>query len=103
MIDINQLPDLSNQNIKIEVQNCILALKKNSMEVIAVNTMHPLLEIPAFYIIIPGAHFRERAIATSVGMFSAKIIAENNHPNDAVRKLEKIDTMLTGKYYGYLL
>ena len=99
MIDINQLPDLSNQNIKIEVQNCILALKKNSMEVIAVNTMHPLLEIPAFYIIIPGAHFRERAIATSVGMFSAKIIAENNHPNDAVRKLEKIDTMLIGKYY----
>ena len=32
-------------------------------------------------------------------MFSAKIIAENNHPEDAVRKLEKIDTMLINKYY----
>lgn len=99
VIAIQQLPDLSNQNIKIEVQNCISALEKNAMEVIAVNTTHPVLGIPAFYIIIPGAHFRERAMDTSVGMFSAKIITENNRPEDAIRKLEKIDAMLTGKYY----
>ena len=98
-IDIKQLPDLSNQNIKIEVLNCISALKKNGMEVIVVNTMNPLLEIPAFYTIIPGAHFRERAIGTSVGMFSAKIIAESSHPKDAVHKLERIDATLTDKYY----
>lgn len=98
-IDIKQLPDLSNQNIKIEVLNCIAALKKNNMEVIVVDTMHSLLKIPAFYTIIPGAHFRERAIGTSVGMFSAKIIAETDPPRDAIHKLEKIDTTLTGKYY----
>ena len=71
--EITSLPDLSNNNIKVEVENCIFALKEKGMEVIAVNTMHPLLEIPAFYTIIPGAHFRERALETSVAMFQPRL------------------------------
>lgn len=98
-IDINTLPDISNENIKVEVQNLISALSNKNMEVIVVNTIHPLLEIPAFYTIIPGAHFRERALGTSVGMFSAKIITENNSPNMAINELTKIEKMLPGKYY----
>ncbi|RZB38018.1 MAG: ribosomal protein S12 methylthiotransferase accessory factor [Desulfobacteraceae bacterium Eth-SRB2] len=97
--DINTLSDISNENIKVEVQNLISALSKKNMEVIVVNTMHPLLEIPAFYTIIPGAHFRERALGTSVGMFSAKIITENKSPNMAINELTKIEKMLPGKYY----
>ena len=98
-IDINTLSDISNENIKIEVQNLISALSKKSMEVIVVNTMNPFLEIPAFYTIIPGAHFRERALGTSVGMFSAKIITENKSPNLAINELKNIEKMLSGKYY----
>jgi ribosomal protein S12 methylthiotransferase accessory factor len=98
-ININTLSDISNENIKVEVQNLISALSKKNMEVIVVNTMHPLLEIPAFYTVIPGAHFRERALGTSVAMFSAKIIAENERPNRAIDELKKIEKMLPGKYY----
>ena len=98
-VDINTLSDLSNQNIKVEVQNLISALSKKGMEVIVVNTMHPLLKIPAFYTIIPGAHFRERALGTSVGMFSAKIITENKKPGMAINELRKMENMLPGKYY----
>jgi ribosomal protein S12 methylthiotransferase accessory factor len=98
-VDITSLSDLSSDNIKVEIQNCISALAEKDMEVIVVNTMHPLLEIPAFYTIIPGAHFRERALGTSVGMFSTKIIAENKNPEAAVNELHKIDKMLPGKYY----
>ncbi len=98
-VDITSLPDLSSDNIKVEIQNCISALAEKNMEVIVVNTMHPLLEIPAFYTIIPGAHFRERALGTSVGMFSTKIIAENKNPEAAINELDKIEKMLPGKYY----
>jgi len=98
-VDINTLSNLSNQNIKVEVQNLISALSKKGMEVIVVNTMHPLLNIPAFYTIIPGAHFRERALGTSVGMFSAKIISENKNPGMAINELKKMEKMLPGKYY----
>ena len=96
---IGQLPDLSNDNIKVEVENCIAALSRIDMEVILVNTMHPALGIPAFYTIIPGAHFRERAAGTSVGMFSAKLISESDDHQWAIRELMKMDRAMPGKYY----
>ena len=98
-IDINQLPDLSDINIKVEIEQLVSALSKKDMDVILINTTHSLLNIPAFYTIIPGAHFRERSLGTSIGMFSAKIIFENNAPSDAVGKLTDIEKTLPNKYY----
>lgn len=98
-IDIGALPDLSDDNIKIEVQNCLAALANNGMEVLIIETTHPDLQIPAFYTIIPGTHFRERALGTSVGMFAAKHIARNRSPLDAIAELKKIDENIPGKYY----
>ena len=99
IIDIQMLPELSNKNIKIEVEDCISALAKKGLEVIVVDTMHPLLDIPAFYTIIPGAHFRERSLGTSVGMFSAKIITENQSPHVALKELKKIERLLPTRYF----
>lgn len=96
---IADLPDLSDPNIKVEVQRLIAALHKREMEVLAVNTAHPLLEIPAYYTILPGAHFRERAANQSVGMFCAKLIAEDNPPAVAILKLKEMDQKVPGKYY----
>jgi len=98
-ISISSLPDLSNSNIKIEIENCVAALAKKELEVILINTIHPELEIPAFYTIIPGAHFRERSSGTSVGMFSAKLITEKYNPEQAIIKLKAADKILPGKYY----
>ena len=97
--DISELPDISDDNIRVEVENCISALSKRGMEVIVVDTMHGQLEVPAFYTIVPGAHFRERAIGTSVGMFSAKLIATNDNPQAAIKDLEAFEKTLPGKYY----
>jgi len=96
---IRSLPDLSDNNIKVEVENLISALAKNGMEIIAVNTTHPELQVPAFYTIVPGAHFRERAIGTSVGLFCAKMTVENFKPEDAIKELKQIGELLPGKYY----
>jgi ribosomal protein S12 methylthiotransferase accessory factor len=98
-IDIQDLPDLSHENMKVEVENCLAALKQIGMDVFLIDTMHADLQIPAFYTIIPGAHFRERALATSVGMFAAKHIAENQSPHAAIGELSQIDRDLPGKYY----
>jgi ribosomal protein S12 methylthiotransferase accessory factor len=98
-VPISELPDLSHQNIKVEVENCIHALSRSDMQVLVVDVMHPRLQIPAFYTIIPGAHFRERAVGTSLAMFSAKLITQSADPGWAVGELEKMDKMLPGKYY----
>jgi len=98
-IDISSLPDLSHKNIRVEVENCIGAVARAGMEIIVVDVMHSRLGIPAFYTLVPGAHFRERAAGTSVGMFTAKLIAEKGDPEWAVSELKKMDRMLPDKYY----
>ena len=98
-VNIGDLPDLSSDNLKTEILNCLAALKNINMEVLVINTIHDQLKIPAFYTIVPGAHFRERSLGTSVGMFSAKHIFDNKPAADAIRQLKSIDKDLPGKYY----
>jgi len=98
-VNLGDLPDISDENIKVEIERCLSALARKNLEVIVVNTMHPILQIPAFYTIIPGAHFRERALGTSVGMLCAKLTAEGRTAQDAISELKKIDEMLPAKYY----
>ena len=62
-----------------------LASAGHKVKVLAINTMHSQLEIPAFYTIIPGAHFRERAAGTSVAMFAAKITMERFGADEAIK------------------
>ena len=98
-VPLSALPNLSNDNIRIEVENCLAALSRNGLETLVIDTRYPGLDIPAFYTIIPGAHFRERALGTSVGMFSAKLITETRSAEDAIAELTRMDTLLPDKYY----
>lgn len=99
MISVDDLADLSSNNIKTEVENLIHTLEKKGFQVMVINTMHETLGIPAFYAIIPGAHFRERAAAASVGMFSARLITESFDPVQALTRLDDLEKALPGKYY----
>jgi ribosomal protein S12 methylthiotransferase accessory factor len=98
-VPIQSLPDLSNDNIRVEIENCISALSRAALSVLAINVTHSKLEIPSFYTVIPGAHFRERAAGKSLGLFTAKLIAESGNPLWAIAELEKMDRLLPGKYY----
>jgi ribosomal protein S12 methylthiotransferase accessory factor len=98
-VDISDLPDLSSNNLKTEILNCLAALEKINMQALVINTMHDQLKIPAFYTIIPGAHFRERSLGTSVGMFSAKHIFENRPAAEAIKQLKSMEKALPDTYY----
>ncbi|MCB2148789.1 MAG: YcaO-like family protein [Deltaproteobacteria bacterium] len=98
-ISLVNLPDISNPNIRHEVDACIQALSLRDFEVLAVDTMHPQLAVPAFYTIVPGAHFRERASGTSVAMFAAKITMESFGADEAIKRLTDMERLLPGKYF----
>jgi ribosomal protein S12 methylthiotransferase accessory factor len=98
-IPITNLPDLSHDNIRIEVENCISALSAIGMEVLAIDVMHPKLRVPSFYTIIPGAHFRERAAGINVSMFMAKLISQGENPDLALSRLKEMDRLLPERYY----
>jgi len=99
MVAIGDLPDLSDENIKNEIENCLNALAAIDLQVLVINTTHDLLQIPAFYTIIPGAHFRERSQGTGVGMFATRHIYENLPPARALAELSAIAKQLPDKYY----
>ncbi len=99
IISMKELPDLSDNNIRVEVENLMAAMENVGFEVFVINTQHGGLEIPAFYAIIPGAHFRERAVAASVGMFSARFITEGFDPVQALTRLDALEDALPGQYY----
>ena len=98
-IPLSNLPDISAANIRTELDACIQALSRRGYEVLTVDTSHPQLAVPAFYTIIPGAHFRERAVGTSVAMFAAKITLESFGPEEAIRRLMEMERLLPGKYF----
>lgn len=98
-IDLAALPNLADDNIRIEVENCLAALSERDMEVFLIDTKHALLDVPAFYTIIPGAHFRERSQGTSVAMFCAKHIYQNMPPREALASLSAIAAKLPDRYF----
>ncbi|MCP3941778.1 MAG: tetratricopeptide repeat protein [Desulfobacteraceae bacterium] len=99
MVDMVDLPNLSCDNIRVEVENLLQTLADNDFDIMAIDTMHKGLDVPAFYTIMPGAHFRERAVAASVGMFSARLITESLDPVQALARLEELENALPGQYY----
>lgn len=97
---ISEMNNLSDDNIKVEVENCINALQAIDMEVFMIDVCHEELQIPALYTLIPGAHFRERSMIQSVGLFAAKLIVELiDDPVFIEEKLNSISEILPNAYY----
>lgn len=98
-VNISDLPDISNNNIRIEIENAITKLGELGLEIILIETTHKDLGIPSFYTIIPGARFRERALNTSLAMFCAKLITEKYPADEALELILKMDEKLDDRYY----
>lgn len=98
-VNMEALPNLNHNNIKTEVEMLINALSTRHMNTFVVDVRHPTLDIPAFYTIIPGAQFRERANDSSVGMICAKIIAETFPAPIAAQQLNQFNDKIPNKHY----
>ncbi len=97
---IERMNNLSSDNIKVEVENCVEALKRINFEVFMIDVTHPQLDIPALYTIVPGAHFRERSMICDAGLFAAKLLVELvDDPEFLEEKLAGLETLLPEAYY----
>lgn len=99
-ITMELMADLSDNNIKVEVDNCLAALKNIGLDVLMIDVTHEGLNIPALYTIVPGAHFRERSMINDVGLFSAKLLVELVDDTDLLEhKLAQMERLLPNAYY----
>ena len=99
-ISMQEMASISDNNIKVEVEHCVAALNRIGMEVFMIDTTHPHLHIPALYTVVPGAHFRERSMMQSAGLFAAKLLVERiQDPVDLEEKLARMQVLLPDAYY----
>jgi len=99
VIPLSRLPQIADDNIRVEVERLIAAMAARRMEIFSIDVTHPDLMVPAFYTLIPGAQFRERAAGGSVGMFCARMITEQRPPDQALAWLESARRLLPDLYY----
>jgi ribosomal protein S12 methylthiotransferase accessory factor len=99
-VSLDDLPDLGDNNMKVEIDRCLDALDRLGWEVFIINTAHPDLQVPAIYTIVPGAHFRERSESRNAGLFAAKLAHELiNDPAAQIEQLEKMDKIIPDSYF----
>lgn len=71
-IPIQALPNLDHENLKVEIERCVAALKRIGLEVLVMDVTHPDLGVPAVYTIVPGAHFLDRTRDTDFAQHAAR-------------------------------
>lgn len=99
-ITTSKMAELSDDNIKVEIENCMEALSKIGFEIFIINVTHPELEIPALYTIIPGAHFRERSVRKDAGLFAAKLLHELIEDSELFeQKIDQMEELIPDSYY----
>ncbi len=99
MKPIGELPGISHDNIRVEIERAVEALARKGLEVYLVDVSHPALDTPAVYVIVPGAHFRERALGANVPFFAAKMLAEQEDPMAAATGLAGLERLYPDSYY----
>ena len=99
-VNIADIANLGDANIRVEVENCVAALSRNEMATFMLDVAHPELQIPAIYTIVPGAHFRERSMIKDAGLFAAKLLVELvDDPQVLEERLARMEEMIPDAYY----
>lgn len=98
-VRLDEIHDLASDDFREEVRACVAALGRIGLEVFCVDTTHPQLAIPAAYTIIPGAHFRERAMGGNAGLFAARLAADLLGGDALETQLAAMQALLPGAYY----
>ncbi len=95
---IQSLPNLADDNLKVEIERCVAALARLGLEVLVVDVTHPEIRIPVVYVIVPGAHFLERTRQTNVIFHMAKLASRYAMPEDALEALGRLNEQFPGRF-----
>ncbi len=90
---LDDLPTLESDDIALEMNQTLRALKTLGYTVYSVETTRPALGIPTHYSFIPGFEFRERTPFASLGMLTGKHMVEHESPERAARQLTQLEAL----------
>ncbi len=83
-VAVSSLPNLSSDDILEELLKMVEVLYRNKeWNVFVVNITHDVLKVPAAYVIVPGAHFLDRASGTDFPQHMARVLIGSLTPREA--------------------
>jgi ribosomal protein S12 methylthiotransferase accessory factor len=89
-VSIQDLPNLDDNNMRIEIERCTAALEKIGLQILAVNITHPQLQVPAVYTIIPGAHFLDHTRNTDFPQHAARTMLRGLAGEQALFQMKRL-------------
>lgn len=89
-VSIHTLPNLDHDNLRVEIERCVEALAKIGLEVFVVNVTHPVLQVPAVYTILPGAHFLDRTRGTDFAQHAARTLLRSHGGEQVARQMDRL-------------
>ena len=97
VVPLRSLPSVEHDDIRDELLAAIAGL--SPLQVYAVETTHPELNIPAHYTIVPGLDFRERDRNQSLGLFVGRKLAEEADEAEAAAGLAVLEEYCPQAHY----
>lgn len=98
VVPLASLPDISHDNLKVEISRAVEALGRLGLEPLAVDLTHPGLQIPVYYQLIPGTHFLERTRNTDTLFHLARTAALYARPDDALEALARLQALAPERF-----
>ena len=99
IINIFTLPDISDQDLYVELIRLSTKLKERGFNLYSINTTHPKINIPCNYNFVPGFLFRERSKYPSVGLFVGRRLAEEEGIDEARQGLDVLKKIYGDIYF----
>lgn len=97
-VPIESLPNLEDDNLRVEIERSAAALAKIGLEVLVVNVTHPGLEVPTVYTILPGAHFLDHTRDTDFPQHAARTLLRSMPATEAAPHLRRLLEMFGPRY-----
>ncbi|WP_448384147.1 YcaO-like family protein [Desulfosoma sp.] len=97
-VPIGALPDVSDDNLRVEIHRAVEALSRLDLDVLAVNVTHEDLGIPSVYVIVPGAHFLEHTRRTDFAQHMARTVLRSLDPPDALEQLTRLESLFGPRF-----
>jgi ribosomal protein S12 methylthiotransferase accessory factor len=89
-VSVESLPNLDDDNLRVEIESCVAALEKIGLEVLVVDVTHPELGVPAVYTIIPGAHFLDHTRNTDFPQHAARTLLRGLADDQVLPQMERL-------------
>lgn len=95
---LEDLPDLSSDDFLTELEDAARAAAAAGLRPYLMETTHPEIGLPACYVVIPGAQFRERTWKTPALFHLAKVVSLTEDPT-SLGTLTDMEELFSDRYY----